>query len=396
MTLDDGSHPTVRVERTGALNLGSILETEATTGVQYDPENDALTVRASLEAHGPITGRNGLSLDDGDVTTITLTPSGEVKVGADVSDVDAVDLAYDPTTRTVRIRNAEVENADLHTVDVSGAITLVNGDTPTARLGSNGLAIGADLGQQESLLFDLQPSAGTLAIAAVTTMQGDVTFAGKATMHGNTVSYGPLRFQTGDVVKAQFDPTGEFKLGPNINATDDIDLRYDPAARSVEIRDARIHNAQLADVGVIDIEVHGSLTGHGDITLGAADTQAIQTAQSVQQFDNMLAYYSTGVPSLNGRLLMGVANVNGGDPNLYMRMTRYFSGVRRIDIQASLLDIESDNIQLAGKTSINGDFEYSGKTSSQRTFRLRNLPTKPDGLPSGAVWNNHGSLNIVQ
>ena len=126
----------------------------------------------------------------------------------------------------------------------------------------------------------------------------------------------------------------------------------------------------------------------------SAMINAYQTPDSVQQLD-VLAYYNSGTPSLHGSLLIGVGNAAGGAPDTFLRLTRYFTGARNVELNASYVNIQSDRIQLSGNSTVRGNFDFSGTGGADRIFRLRNLPISPAGLPSGAVWNSGGTLKIV-
>ena len=359
------------------VRLGRLDDLGAIEGEQY-----GLAAGANLDAAGSPHARVseqgahlsqlGLSLDDGANTTVQLDSSGALKLGADVTAPNNVDLGYDPATRTVQIRNLKAGDAAVEGgLAVKGALS-GDGDV---RLGT-----GADGGA----LFDLKSGEGALAIAAVTTFQGGVILQDALTVQGDANFQGAATF-AGDATMA-----GKTLLQGATTAHSPIKLLEDGALVVGETESVRVD-----DKGITMRLQPGEHNAVKVLGIGrAALLNAYQTAQSVQQFD-MLGYYSAGVPSLHGRVMIGVANVAGGEPDLFMRMTRYFTGVRRMDIRASLLDVQSDSVQLTGDVSVNGSFEFSGTGSPDRVFRLRNLPVRPDGLPTGAVWNDRGTLKIV-
>jgi cytoskeletal protein CcmA (bactofilin family) len=416
------------------VRLGRLDDLAAITGEQYGLAaganlNAAGSPHARISQQGAHLSQLGLSLDDGSKTTVQIDSSGALKLGADVTAPDSVDLGYDPATKTVRIRKLQADDA---TVDGALAVKGALSGDGDARFGAQ-----ADGGA----LFDLKSGEGTLAIAAVTTFQGGVILQDALTIQGDATMEGAL------TVKGALSGDGDVRFGAQADGGALFDLKSGESALAIAAVTTFQGDVTLQDA----LTVQGAASFAGDATMGgqtllqgpttahkpvtlleegalvvgetesvrvdkegitmrlqpgehnavkvlgigrAALLNAYQTAQSVQQFD-MLGYYSAGVPSLHGRVMIGVANVAGGEPDLLLRMTRYFTGVRRMDIRASLLDVKSDSIQLTGDVSVNGSFEFSGTGSPDRIFRLRNLPVRPDGLPTGAVWNDRGTLKIV-
>jgi len=333
---------------------------------------DALTVQGDAAVEGGLAVKGALS-GDGDVRL------GRGADGGALFDLKSGEGALAIAAVTTFQGGVILQDA----LTVQGDAAVEGGLAVKGALSGDGdvhFGAGADGGA----LFHLKSGEGALAIAAVTTFQGGVILQDALTVQGDANFQGAATF-AGDATMA-----GKTLLQGATTAHSPIKLLEDGALVVGETESVRVD-----DKGITMRLQPGEHNAVKVLGIGrAALLNAYQTAQSVQQFD-MLGYYSAGVPSLHGRVMIGVANVAGGEPDLFMRMTRYFTGVRRMDIRASLLDVQSDSVQLTGDVSVNGSFEFSGTGSPDRVFRLRNLPVRPDGLPTGAVWNDRGTLKIV-
>lgn len=59
------------------------------------------------------------------------------------------------------------------------------------------------------------------------------------------------------------------------------------------------------------------------------------------------------------------------------------------------LQIMVNQISSQGPLTAGSDLSFSDMKHPISALTLINLPTSPDGLPSGSVWNDAGTLKIV-
>ena len=401
-----GATTTAQLQATGDLRVGADVTDEASTTLHVHPTTQTVTtqnvtIKGALSQQGEATFLGAVAVvQDGRISAQVL-PGGDVRLGTDITQPEQTAFHYQAEQNNLLLRASTYLVGN---VNIDGDITTTDGDHVTARLDRTGLfKLGPDVDQPDGTRLFYDPATQTLAVTAPVRLAGDLQTNGAITVgsDANRLTY--------------FGKDGQVEFGAN-NPTPDF--VYSTSARTVRINVPLTVTADATLDGTLHVGDQGGVVfGHDDsvqinregltmrllpgeqnsikvLGIGrAALLNAYQSADSTQHFD-LLGYYNSGVPSLHGRVQLGVDNASGGETDLYLRLTRYFTGARNVEIRASFVDIESERAQFRGNVNVRGGFEFSGDQGS-RTFRLRNLPVNPDGLPQGAVWNDGGTLRIV-
>ena len=269
---------------------------------------------------------------------------------------------------------------------------------------------------------------GAISAQGAITAQGailsedSITARGALNAQGPLTAQGPIEIVRDGMSRARLSGDGALLLGQNVDADNGVVFSVDPNRSRTDVysrlivhREAEFsRDLQIGGASNLLIGDHDNLRiGAGGIqmrllpdnnnavtVLGigrAARLNAYQTTDDSQNVD-LFGYYSDQGPSLTGRLTLGVANAANmadRDPDLYIRLDRSPTGQRTIEFNASSLIVRSTLTQFRSRVNVRGNFEFTGLGNSSRVFRLTNLPTRSNGLPSGAVWNDRGTLKIV-
>ena len=401
-----GATITAHLQATGDLRVGADVTDDASTTLHVDPATQTVTtqnvtIKGALSQQGEATFLGAVAVvQDGRISAQVL-PGGDVRLGTDITQPEQTAFHYQAEQNNLLLRASTYLVGD---VNIDGDITTTDGDHVTARLDRTGLfKLGPDVDQPDGTRLFYDPATQTLTVTAPVRLAGDLQTSGAITVGSDANRL------------TSFGKDGQVEFGAN-NPTPDF--VYSTSARTVRINVPLAVAADATLDGTLRVGDQGGVVfGHDDsvqinregltmrllpgeqnsikvLGIGrAALLNAYQSADSTQHFD-LLGYYNSGVPSLHGRVQLGVDNASGGETDLYLRLTRYFTGARNVEIRASFVDIESERAQFRGNVNVRGGFEFSGDQGS-RTFRLRNLPVNPDGLPQGAVWNDGGTLRIV-
>jgi hypothetical protein len=241
IVLRDGQRTTVRVDADGGLRLGVNVDQDETTAFVYSPATESLDVRVTSQLRGVLETHNDLLMRNGASTTARIAPSGEFALGPNIAEAGGADVRYDPAGRVLQVAGA---------LQLDGAVTglsqleLGHDDVVTARFGRNGdVRLGADVTDDagEGVRFALDAAAGTLAIQARTTVDGELVVGAAAELRGG------LRVRNGDVTTALIEPSGALRIGPNVAVSDETDVHYDPETRIFRARTLALDNGLTLD-----------------------------------------------------------------------------------------------------------------------------------------------------
>jgi len=329
----------VRMGRLDGLGVIAAEQYGIALGSDLDDSTAARIVASNL----------GLSLykvdytaNDGSADTVSIASSGRVKFGTDISSAGTTAFDFNPATDSLTI-TAEVDLLD-----------------------GSGFAADSTLYWQAnvkgSVLEYAEATGGTLADTFVLNSHGLQLVPVE---YNQQTLESQFRLEVGDAVLGFGDDTASgFSWSPHIAFHNPIDHKTYAVIRTISDVEASVYSPG-DDIITTDLVAISDPTYSGDI----------------------------------GARLM-VAGDYGAAPSAYVGVfSRYGGFDNEVSIYADIVNIgAAGEILIDSATRLSGDFTWTGGTDSNENrlfFVLGDLPTSDAGLPTGALWNDAGTLKIA-